>query len=118
MDQTSEKGPGCENGASPPNPHTRLRDDTDCTLPLDENVVDALLEQRQAGLVFQPTADRLFVENSIGLRASRADCRALGRIQNPELNTRLVGSDRHRPIERVDLLHQMAFADASDGRIA
>ena len=63
-------------------------------------------------------ADRLLVEHAIGLRARRAHGRALARVEDAELDAGLVGGDRHRAAQRVDLLDQVALADAADRRVA
>ena len=42
----------------------------------------------------------------------------LGAVQHAELNARQVGDASHQPIERIDLAHEMPFAEAADGGIA
>ena len=86
--------------------------------PSSDQIVDRLLEERQIRLVFQAAADRLLVEHAVGLGPRRAHRRPLARIQHPELDPGLVGGERHRAAERVDLLDQVAFADAADRRVA
>ncbi len=93
--------------------HARAR-----AVAIEREIVDGLLEQRQVRLVLEPRPDRLLVEHPIGLRARRAHRRPLARIERPELDARLVGRDRHRAAQRVDLLDQVALADAADRRIA
>ena len=44
--------------------------------------------------------------------------RALGPVQQPELDARLVRHPAHQAVERVDLAHQVALAEAADGRVA
>ena len=58
------------------------------------------------------------VERAVGLRARRAHRRALARVEHAELDAGAIGGARHHAAERVDLPHQMALADAADGRIA
>jgi hypothetical protein len=84
----------------------------------EDQVVRRLLEQRQVGLVFEATADRLLVELPVGLGAGGPYRRTLGGIQDAELDARLVGCRRHRTTQRIDLLDQMALADAADRGIA
>ena len=43
---------------------------------LDQQVIASLLEQREIGLVFEPGADRLFVQHAVGLGAGGAHRRA------------------------------------------
>ena len=85
---------------------------------VEQQVVNRLLKQREVRLVFQPSSDGGLVQHTVGLRAGGAHRRPLGRIERAELDARLVGGDRHRPAQRIHLLHQMALADATDGRIA
>ena len=86
---------------------------------LDQQVVDRLLEQRQVRLVLQAAADRrACTARGRPARASRAPpgpCCAL-RMRNwmPASSAAL----RHRAAERVDLLDQVALADAADRRVA
>ena len=77
-----------------------------------------MLEKQQIGLALQPAPDRLPVQDTIGLRAGRAHGRALGRVQNAELDAGLVGGERHSAAKGVDFLHQMTLADTADRRIA
>src|SRR5262249_52291587 len=85
---------------------------------VDRQVVDGLLKEREVRLVFEPPADRSLIENPIGLRASRPNRGTFARIERPKLDAGLVGRDRHCAAERVDLLHEMALADAADRRVA
>ncbi len=85
---------------------------------LQRQVIHRLLEQGQIGLVFQTSADRLPVEHTIGLGPGGAHRRALARIEDAKLDPGLVGRRRHRPAQGIDLLHQVALADAADGRVA
>jgi hypothetical protein len=80
-------------------------------------VVHGLLEQPQVGLVLQARADRRLVQ-AVGLGAGGAHGRALGGVQDAELDARLVGGDRHRPTHGIDFLDQVALADPADGGIA
>ena len=85
---------------------------------IEGQVVDRLLEQREVGMVFEAGADRLLVEQPVGLRARRAHRRALAGIQYAELDAGLVGGERHRAAQRVDFLDEVALADPADRRIA
>ena len=95
-----------------------LRDDAAHLLAFDEQIGDFLLEQREVRLVLQHRADRLLVQDAIGLRARRAHRRTLARIEGTELDAGAIGRLRHRAAERVDLLDQVTLADAADRRVA
>ena len=58
------------------------------------------------------------VELAIGLGARAADGRALGEIEHAELDAGAVDGAAHHAVQRIDLAHQMALAQAADGRIA
>ena len=98
------------------NPH--LRDGADNTVAFHHQIVDRLLEQPQVGLILQPMPDRLLIQQAVRLSARRPNGRALGRIQDAELDAALVRRRRHGTAQRVDFLHQMALADAANRRIA
>ncbi len=95
-----------------------LRDDAAHLLAFDEEVGDFLLEQREVRLVLQHRADRLLVQDAVGLRARRTHRRTFAGIESAELNAGAIGGLRHRAAERVDLLDQVTFADAADRRVA
>ena len=58
------------------------------------------------------------IELAVGLGARPAHGRTLGAIEHPELDAGRVGDPAHQPVERIDLAHEMAFAEAANGRIA
>ena len=58
------------------------------------------------------------VELAVGLGARPLDGGALAAIEDAELDAGRVGGARHDPVQRVDLAHQMALAEAADRRIA
>ena len=58
------------------------------------------------------------IELSVGLGARALDGWAFAAIEDAELNARRIGGARHDAIERIDLAHQMALAQAADRRIA
>ena len=70
------------------------------------------------GWVSSSAADGALVQLPVGLRARGAHRRSLAGIQGAELDAGAVGRQRHRAAQRIDLLDQMALADAADGRIA
>jgi len=54
----------------------------------------------------------------VGLGAGGAHRRALAGVQDAELDAGLVDGMGHQAAEGVDLLDQVALADAADGRVA
>ena len=69
-------------------------------------------------LILKTTTNRLSIQYTVGLSARRAHRMSLAGIQNAKLYPGFIGRRRHRTTQRVDLLDQMAFADAADRRIA
>ena len=118
VDFSVEKRPRRQHHGARPKLDADLRDRADDALALDQQVIDGLLKQPQVRLVFQHAADRGLVQNAIRLGAGGPHRRAFGAVQNAELDAALVGGQRHRAAHRIDLLDQMAFADAADGRVA
>src|SRR5690606_39298272 len=53
-----------------------------------------------------------------GLRPGRPHGRALGAVERAELDARLVRGQRHGAAQRIDLLDQVALADAADAGVA
>ena len=72
----------------------------------------------QVRLPLEQPADGPLVQLAVRLRAGGAHRGSLAGIERAELDARLVGGQRHGAAERIDLLDQVAFADAPDRRIA
>ena len=118
MDLAVQEGASRQHDGAAAEADAHLRDGADHAVALDHQVVHRLLEQPQVGLVLQHAADRGLVQHAVGLGARGAHGRALAGIEDAELDAALVGGQRHGAAQRVDLLDQMALADAADGRVA
>ena len=118
MDLAVEESAGRQHHRARQELQADLRHGADHAVAFDDQVIDRLLEQPQIRLVFQARTDRGLVENTVGLGARGANCRAFRGIQDAELDAGLVGGNRHRAAHGVDFLDQMALADAADGRVA
>jgi hypothetical protein len=118
MDQAIEEGAGGQHHGGRLEADAELRHHPADPVTAEDQVVRRLLKQRQVVLVFEAAADRLLVELPVGLGAGGPYRRALGGIQDAELDARLVGRRRHRTTQGIDLLDQMALADAADRGIA
>ena len=77
--------------------------------PFDDGQVRRLGDQRLHGAP---------IELSVGLGARPLDGGTLAAIEDAELNAGRIGGARHHAVERVDLAHQMALAQAADRRVA
>jgi len=111
MDPAGEESTCGQDYRARPEPQPDLRDDANSAVPLDLNIVDRLLKQLEIRLVFQTTPDGLAIEHPIRLRSGRPNGGALGCVQSPELDARLIGGDRHCAAPSVDLLDEMTLAD-------
>ncbi len=118
MDQARKEGPRGEDDGIRMEDEPDLRHDALDPVAPQEQVVDGLLEQGEVGLILEPPSDRAPVENPVRLGARGADGGSLAGIEDPELDTGLVGGQRHRPPESVHLLHQVPLADPTDGGVA
>src|SRR5690606_6315619 len=57
------------------------------------------------------------IELAVGLRARTAHGRALALVEHAKLDAGRVRNAPHQAVERIDLAHEMAFAESADRRI-
>jgi hypothetical protein len=113
MDLAVQESPGRQHHGARAELDPNLRDGADHAVALHHQVVDRLLEQPEIGLVLQLAADRRLIKNAVGLRPGGAHGRALGAVQDAELDAAFVGGQRHRAAQGVHFLDQVALADAA-----
>jgi len=77
-----------------------------------------MLCDRQIRLIIESDSNGALVQFTICLRPGRPDRWPLARIQCSKLDAGAVDSCRHRAAQRIDLLRQVALADATDRRVA
>ena len=118
VDAAVQEGAGRQHHGARAEANAHLRHGADHAVALDHQVVHGLLEQGEVGLVLQPPADRRLVQDAVGLGAGGAHRRALGAVEDAELDAALVGGDGHGAAERIDFLDQVPLADAADRRVA
>ena len=118
VDAPVQKGAGRQHHRAAAEGDAHLRDGADHVPALQQQVVHRLLEQPQVRLVLQPAADGGLVQHAVGLRPGGAHRRALAAVEDAELDARLVGGQRHGAAQGIDLLHQVALADAADAGVA
>jgi hypothetical protein len=104
MDQARQERAGCEHDRVGFEAEADLGDDAADAVPVEREIVDGLLEQRQIGLRFEARADGLLVQEAIGLGSSCPDGGTLAGVEDPELDAGLIGGDRHRAAQCVNLL--------------
>ena len=85
---------------------------------LQKQVDHFSLFQLQKGLPFQSFFHFYVILILIGLRPKGMDRRAFGCVEHTALDEGLVYIQTHFSAESIDLSDQMAFAGASDGRVA
>jgi hypothetical protein len=118
VDLAGEEGAGGEHHRGRFEADAGLRDRTAHRVAFDDQVVDGGLEHGEVGLRFHHAADRGAIQRAVGLAARRAHRGTFRCVERAPLDARGVGRARHRATERVDLLHEVALADATDRRIA
>ena len=113
-----QEGARGEHDGLGPEPDAQLRDDTHHTVALQQQVIHRLLEEGQIGLVLQCLADSLAIQDTVCLGARGSNRGALAGIENPELDTGVIGGNGHGAAQRIDLLDEMPLANAANGRVA
>src|SRR5690606_20880026 len=61
---------------------------------------------------------RRLVQHPIRLRAGSPHRRTLAAVEYPELNATAIGSSGHGAAQSINLFHQVALADTTDGWVA
>jgi len=118
MDQTAQESACGQHHGAPTESNAKLGYDAYYSVALENQIVDGLLEERQAWLILQFRPNCLLVEGAISLGASCSYRVALRGVQDPELNARRVGRKCHRATQRIDLFDEMALANATDRGVA
>ena len=118
MDEPGQEGPCGQDDSVGVEHQPDFGHDAGHAVPLDQEIVDRLLKQRQVRLRLEPMPDRPLVQNAVGLRTRRAHRRPLAGVQDPELDARFVRGERHRPAQRIHLLDQVTLANPADRRVA
>ena len=104
VDPAVEEGAGGQDDGRGIETDAGRGDDAGDAIPRQHEVVARRLEQPQVRLVLEPSPDRLPVQRSVGLCPGGANSRALGTVQNFEVNACFVCSLRHLSTERVEFL--------------
>src|SRR5262249_57908758 len=83
-----------------------------------EEVVRLGFDHREIRRVANRLLHGLGIEGAVCLRARPAHGRPLTTIEHAKLDAGEIGHAPHQAVERVDLAHKMALAQASDRRIS
>ncbi len=84
----------------------------------NDEIVDLALDDFEIGRSGELCLHRLAIKLAIFLRPGPTHRRPLASVEDAELNPPLIGDTAHDAIERIDLTHQMAFAQSPDRRVA
>lgn len=76
------------------------------------------LAEGEAGGGFDDVFEGELVEFLVALGAGALHGGAFGAVEDAELQASQVGDAAHLAAQSIDLAHEVAFADAADGRIA
>ena len=98
--------------------NARLGDRTHHPIALNHQVFYRLLEKPQIRLVLQHASNGGLVQNAVRLRTGCAHGWPFRAVQNTKLDTALVCCQGHCASQRVNLFHQVAFADTANRRVA
>ena len=118
MDHAVEEGAGGQDHGAGADRATRRRGDARDAAVLHEEVGGLALDERQVRAGGELGLDGLAVELAVGLGAGTLDGGALGAVEEAELDAGAVGHAAHDAVERVHLAHEVALAQAADGRVA
>ena len=118
MDPAGQEGADGQHHAGRVKPQARLRHHACHAVAFDYQVIHGLLEQVQVVRAFQQGADDPFIQAAVDLRPGGPHCRTLAGVEDAELYSAPVRGGAHDPAQGVYLLHQVAFADTADGRVA
>ena len=85
---------------------------------VDQKILHRRGPDLEARLVAQQRLHGAAVELAVGLGAGPAHRRALAPVEHAELDAGAVDDPAHQAVQGVDLAHQVALAQAADGRVA
>jgi hypothetical protein len=91
---------------------------SDHTVASHQEVHDLTFEHHQIRSLAKLSLDRCPVERAVGLHARTLGSRPLPTVQKAELDSGDIGRSAHNSIERVDLAHDVTFAQTADCRVA
>ena len=118
MDQAlQERARGDDDGAAAKFPPACGDHARRCAI-LDDEVLHWLPDHFKIRLREDRLLHMSAIELSVRLRPRTLDSRSLGAVEHAELDARLVDHAPHQTVERIDLAHEMPFAQTADRRIA
>ena len=85
---------------------------------MDDQILDRRLDDGQVRCLRQLGLHGFAIELAVDLRARASHGRPLGAVQHLVLDTADIGHPPHQAVERIDLTHQVALAQAANRRVA
>jgi len=118
MYQPGEKSPCSEDHCGGPETQAKLRDHTYNPILFQQEIIHSLLKQHEIWLILQPSANSLFIQNTVCLCSGGTHSRTLARVENSKLDAGFVRRRRHCTPEGVYFFDQMPLTDAANRGIA
>ena len=119
MNEAVEESTGCQNHAAGcALAAVAERDTRYPTVPIEQQILGGAFGDIEPLGFLKQLADGPAIELAVGLRARSAHCGTLAAVEDAELDPRAVDRPAHDAVERIDLAHEMAFAEPADRRIA
>ena len=118
VDHAVEEGARGQHDGAGREPAAVASDDPGNPAIAHHQVLDAALDHLEPGGLADRGLHGGAVERPVGLGARALHGGALGAVEEAELDPGRVGDAAHQAVERIDLAHQMALAEAADGGIA
>ena len=114
MDQPAQEGAGGEHHGARHDAAAVTRDDPGHPAIVHDQVLDGTLDHLEIGCRPDRGLHRLAVELAVGLGARSLHRGSLGAVEQSELDAGRIRDPPHQTVERIDLTHQMALAEAAD----
>ncbi len=118
MDEPAQEGAGGEHHGAGAEAAAVSGYDSVNPIAVDDQVLDRRLDHFEIWRGADGRLHRLAVELAVGLGARALNGRAFAPVEHAELDAGGIGDPAHQAVQRVDLAHQMALAEAANGRIA
>jgi hypothetical protein len=118
MHQPTQKGAGRNHDCSARKLDIQIGAATNHFAPLKNQARNSRLKHLEIRLELQRMLEAKLISFLVTLSPRGLDCRPLGFIQQPELDSGDIGIDRHLAAKGIDLTHDLPFCLATDSRVA
>jgi hypothetical protein len=119
MDNAAQERPCREHHAGRRQPAPVAGDHAPDPAPVaEQHILDGGRENLEVFLVLESPSHFRPVQCAVSLGARAPHGRALASVEHPKLDAGAVDDPAHDAVQRVDLPHEVAFAEATDRRVA